>query len=227
VQPLLSLGLVFSLALGAVVDRRHPGRPLPGTVQWLAAGAVAAGLAVFLVGASPAAGSAAAALVPLTVCAAASLLLDAAAVLWARRPGRRHRPVVLGAAAGLGFGMSGLLLKQVVAVPLFSAAAAVSVGALAAVALSAFVLSQSAYQAGPLVASLPVMTVGEPVLAVLLAGPLFGEWPAPGPAARVAQLLGGLLLVGGLAVLARAGAQVAATTPVASSPASTRPAATR
>src|SRR3954452_4808211 len=74
VQPLLSLGLVFSLALGAVVDRRHPGRPLPGSVQWLAAGSVAAGLAVFLAGASPSAGSAAAALVPLTVCAAASLL---------------------------------------------------------------------------------------------------------------------------------------------------------
>lgn len=225
VQPLMSLGLVFSLALGAGVDRRHPGRRLPGRVEWLAAAAVAAGLAGFLLGASPAAGAGAAPLVAITLLAAASLLVDAAAVVWARRPGRAHRAVVLGTAAGLGFGTSGLLLKEVLALPVPSVAVAVSAGALAAVALSAFVLSQSAYQAGPLVASLPAMTVCEPALAVLLAGPLFAEWPATGLAARTGQLLGGLLLVGGLAVLARA--QVAATTPVASSTASTTPAATR
>jgi hypothetical protein len=69
------------------------------------------------------------------------------------------------------------------------------------------------------------MTVSEPALAVLLAGPLFAEWPAAGLAARTGQLLGGLLLVGGLAVLARA--QVAATTPVASRTASATPASTR
>jgi hypothetical protein len=223
VQPLLSLGLVFSLGLGAVVDRRHPGRPLPGRRQWLAAGAVAVGLAVFLISASPAAGSASAPLVAMSVCAAASLTVDAAAVLWARRPGRPHRAVVLGTAAGLGFGTSGLLLKQVLGLPVPSVAAAVTAGELAAVALCAFVLSQSAYQAGPLVSSLPAMTVCEPALAVLLAGPLFAEWPAAGLVARSAQVGGGLLLVGGLAVLA----QVAATTPVASSTASTTPAATR
>jgi hypothetical protein len=227
VQPLLSGGLVFSLGLGALIDRRHPGRPLPGRTQWLAAAAVAAGLAVFLLGASPSAGSPTAPRVGLAVCAAASLVLDGVAVLWARRPDRPYRPVVLGAAAGLGFGVSGLLLKQVVAVPVVSVPAAVSAAELAAVALCAFVLCQSAFQAGPLVASLPVMTVCEPALAVLLAGPLFGEWPAAGPAARTGQLVGGLLLVGGLAVLARTGPQVAATTPVASSTASRTPASTR
>jgi hypothetical protein len=139
------------------------------------------------------------------VCAAASLVLDGAAVLWARRPDRPHRPVVLGTAAGLGFGVSGLLLKQVLAVPVVSVAAAVTAVELAAVALCAFVLTQWAFSAGPLVASLPVLTVGEPALAVVLAGPLFGEWPATGPAERLGQLLGGLLLVGGLVVLARTG----------------------
>src|SRR3954471_9336099 len=84
VQPLLSLGLVFSLGLGAVLDRRRPGRPLPGRLQWWAAGGVAAGLAVFLVGASPEAGSASAPLLAMSICAAASLAVDAVAVLWAR-----------------------------------------------------------------------------------------------------------------------------------------------
>jgi hypothetical protein len=194
-------------------------------VQWGAAGAVAAGLAVFLIGASPAAGTASASLLAMSICAAASLVVDAAAVLWARRPGRPHRAVVLGTAAGVGFGMSGLLLKQVLGLPLLSVAGAVTAGELAVVALCAFVLSQSAYQAGPLVTSLPAMTVCEPALAVLLAGPLFAEWPAAGLVARICQLLGGLLLLGGLAVLART--QVAATTPVASSTASATPASTR
>jgi hypothetical protein len=227
VQPLLSLGLVFSLGLGTVVDRRHPGRPLPGRLQWAAAGAVAAGLAVFLLAASPAAGAPSAPLGLLTVCVLASLALDGGAVFWARRPDRPHRPVVLGTAAGLGFGVSGLLLKQVLAVPVVSVAAAVSVVELAAVALCAFVLTQSAFHAGPLVASLPVMTVCEPAIAVLLAGPLFGEWPASGPAEQAGQLVGALLLAGGLVVLARTGPQVAATTPVASSTASTTPPSTR
>ncbi len=41
VQPLLSGGLVISLALGALVDRRHPDRLLPEKGQWIAAGVVA------------------------------------------------------------------------------------------------------------------------------------------------------------------------------------------
>src|SRR4051812_25881127 len=47
VQPLLSCGLVLTLALGALVDRRHPGRPLPHRRQWLAPTPVVAGGGVF------------------------------------------------------------------------------------------------------------------------------------------------------------------------------------
>src|SRR3954463_12438669 len=44
VQPLLCTGLVMALALGALVDRRHPGRPLPHRGQWVAAVLVVVGL---------------------------------------------------------------------------------------------------------------------------------------------------------------------------------------
>src|SRR3954452_25081993 len=58
VQPVLATGLVFALGLGSWVDRRQPGRPRPGRVQWLAAVAVAVGLTAFLLSARPPAGSA-------------------------------------------------------------------------------------------------------------------------------------------------------------------------
>src|SRR3954447_17458848 len=53
VQPLLSSGLVLTLALGALVDRRHPDRPLPDRRQWLAAVVIAGGVVTFLLAAAP------------------------------------------------------------------------------------------------------------------------------------------------------------------------------
>jgi hypothetical protein len=110
---------------------------------------------------------------------------------------------VRGAAAGAGFAVTGLLLKQLVGIPLPSWAAAGTALELAVVAVTATALSQAAFAAGPLVQSLPVLSVLEPGLAVLLAGPLFGEWLQAGAAARAGQLTGALLLGLGLAVVAR------------------------
>jgi hypothetical protein len=207
VQPLLAGGLVVALALGAWVDRRHPGRPLPGRRQWCAAGAVAAGLAAFLIAARPTPGSATASPGAVAVVTVATLLLVGLAAGWGRRPLRPHRAPVLGAAAGVCFGLTGLLLKQAMGVPLWSWTAAGTGLELAVVAVAGIAVSQAAYAAGPLVASLPVTTVLEPALGVLLAGPLFGEVLLSGPAARLGQACGALLLCGGLFFLTRRGAE--------------------
>jgi hypothetical protein len=68
--------------------------------------------------------------------------------------------------------------------------------------------SQAAFAAAPLVESLPVITVLEPAVGVLLAGPLFGEVLLPGAGARLGQLVGTLLLGGGLVLLVRPGSTV-------------------
>jgi len=201
VQPLLAAGLVLSLALGAWLDRRRPDRP--GRGPWLGAVAVAVGLTTFLLTARPAAGAPTGHALGLAAVAGSALALGGLAALWGRRPTRRHRPLVLGAAAGAAFAVTGLLLKQVVGIPLLSWAAAGTAVGLVALGVVGTALSQAAFAAGPLVQSLPVLSVLEPGLAVLLAGPLFGETLQAGTAARLGQLAGALLLGIGLVVVAR------------------------
>jgi hypothetical protein len=205
VQPLLSGGLVIALALGAWTDRRHPGRRLPGRRQWFAAVAVAVGLTTFLLAARPSAGTATARPAGLVLAMVTALAVGGLAVLWTRRPERSHRALVLGAGAGTGFAVTGLLLKQLMGVPVPSWSAAGTALELVVVAAVGISLSQAAFAAGPLVDSLPVTTVLEPAVGVLLAGPLFGETLVLGAGARLGQLAGALLLGGGLVVLARHG----------------------
>jgi drug/metabolite transporter (DMT)-like permease len=209
VQPLLAGGLVFALALGSWVDRRHPERARPGRGQWLAALAVAVGLATFLLAARPAAGTSTAPAVALAVLAAVALVVAGLATLWTRFPARSHRAIVRGAAAGTCFGVTGLLLKQLLGAPVPSWTAAATAVELVAVAVAGIALSQAAFAAGPLVESLPVTTVLEPAIGVVLAGPLFGEALLSGTGARLGQLAGALLLVAGLVVLAGCGSNSA------------------
>jgi drug/metabolite transporter (DMT)-like permease len=203
VQPVLSSGLVLTLALGAVVDRRHPGRPLPGSRQWAAAGVVALGVMLFLVSASPAPGLPTGRPAVLVVAAGGAFGVLAAAWAWSRRPGAPHRALALGLAAGTGFGITGALLKQVVhRLPttwsaVWPALLMVVVGACSIVA------AQSAYQAGALIESLPSLTVLEPVVAVAVATAAFGEALAPGRLAHAGQAGGLVILAAGVVYLAR------------------------
>ncbi|MCU1671350.1 MAG: hypothetical protein JWP40_4277 [Blastococcus sp.] len=203
VQPVLSSGLVFSLALGALVDRGHPDRRLPEKPEWLAAGVVVVGLTVFLLSARPSAGRATGRPLVLLAVTVGALLLSAAAWGWSRRPRAPHRALVLGVAAGTGFGVTGLLLKDVVAHPLTTWWHSPSLAALIVVGAVAFPTAQLAYRAGTLIESLPSMTVLEPVVAVVLATVAYGETLAGGWAARAGQLAGLVLLTVGVVRLAR------------------------
>jgi len=203
VQPLLSGGLVLSLALGALLDRRHPDRRRPGRAEWLAAGVVVVGLAVFLVSARPSAGHATGRPLVLALVTAGTLLLAAGAWAWSRRPEAPHRALVLGIATGTGFGVTGLLLKDVVGHPVTTWWHSPSVAALVVVAAVAFPFAQLAYRAGRLIESLPSMTVLEPVVAVALATVAYGETLAGGWPAHLGQLAGLVLLTVGVVRLAR------------------------
>lgn len=204
VQPVLCVGLVLALGLGATVDRHHPGRPLPTLRQWCAAGLVVVGLVVFLISAAPTAGTATAMSRALPA-AVGTFLLVSGAVLVVVRSGRLHRPATaLGACAGAAFGLTGVLLKTVTAMPVASWATSRSVYALLGVGLAGAAFAQWAYSAGPLVQSQPIASALEPVIAVALAGPVFAEGLAGGTAAHLAQVMGLAVLVAGVAGVARA-----------------------
>jgi hypothetical protein len=212
VQPLLSSGLVLALVFGALVDRRHPDRALPDRLQWSAAATVALGLGLFLLTARPSTGVATAPLWKTTICAAGALVAASAAGLHGRDPSRRHRAFVHGAAAGLGYGVAGLLLKEFVGSSSGDWATWATLAEFGAVGGVAVLLSQWGFQAGPLVESLPVATVVEPLVAMALSAPLFAEHLAAGPLAHTGQVVGGLSLVSGVVALAWRTAQREQTT---------------
>jgi drug/metabolite transporter (DMT)-like permease len=214
VQPLLSCGLVLTLALGALVDRRHKDRPLPHRRQWLAATVVVAGVALFVLTARPRHGAGLAEPVRLLLAVAATLTLIGLGWAWAARPERPHRALALGIAAGTGFGMTGTLLKHVVHEAPTSWRGLWPLLLMVLVGACSIVSAQSAYQAGHLIESLPPLTVLEPVVAAGLASFAFGEALAPGALAHAGQLLGLLLLAGGVIDLARRPAPVLAEIPL-------------
>jgi drug/metabolite transporter (DMT)-like permease len=202
VQPLLSSGLVLALALGALVDRRHPGRPLPGPRQWVAAGVVVLGVAGFLVSAAPRPGKEFGSAPGLLTTAGIALFALAGAFTWSHRPSAPHRALALGLAAGIGFGVTGVLLKEVVARAPTTWSAVWPILLMVLVGALSIVSAQSAYQAGDLIESLPSLTVAEPVVAVVVAAVVFGEGLRPGWA-HLGQVGGLVVLALGVVDLAR------------------------
>jgi drug/metabolite transporter (DMT)-like permease len=204
VQPILSFGLVITLVMGAVVDRRHPGRPLPSRAQWASAAVVVLGLVLFLRTAHPRHGRGTGAADVLMTGGLAVLLLGVAALAWNHNHKRAHRALALGVAAGCGFGMTGVLLKQVVHAAPTNWSAIWPMLLLVLCGATSIVCAQSAYQAGALIESLPSLTVLEPVVAVVVASMAYGERLHPGPWWLVGQVAGMLLLAAGVTGIARA-----------------------
>jgi hypothetical protein len=204
VQPILSFGLVITLALGALVDRRHPDRPLPSVRQWIAAGVVVVGLVLFLGTSRPLHGRGTGRPMVLLAGGLAVLLLGLLALAWNHDKRHAHRALALGVAAGCGFGMTGVLLKQVVHAPPTSWSAIWPILLLVLCGATSIICAQSAYQAGALIESLPSLTVLEPVVAIAVASRAYGEHLHHGWGWHTGQTVGMLLLAAGVFGIARA-----------------------
>jgi drug/metabolite transporter (DMT)-like permease len=204
VQPILSFGLVITMALGFLVDRRHPDRPLPSRRQWLAALVVVLGLLLFLRSAHPRHGHGTGRAEVLMIGGLAVVLLGAAALFWNHRKEHEHRALALGIAAGCGFGMTGVMLKQVVHAAPTSWHTTWPLLLLLLCGATSIVCAQSAYQAGALIESLPSLTVLEPVVAVVVASRAYGEGLHPGWLWHAGQVAGMVLLAAGVTGIARA-----------------------
>ena len=173
VQPLLVTTVLFALPLGARWAGRRPRR---SDRAWAAVLALA--LAAFVVTGDPTAGADSAgwrAWLPAWVALGA---LGAVCLLGAVARRGTSRAVLLALATGLSYGVAAALTKGVVDLLDDGPAAVLTHGStylLAAFLVTGTVLQQSAYQAGPLEASLPAATVGEPVVAAALGVTVLGE----------------------------------------------------
>ena len=202
VEPLLAANLLFALPLAAVWRRQRLGRR-----EWSGAIALIGGLAGFLLAANP--GHSPVAHVPgqsWLIAGGSVLAVACVLVWWARRTDQTAEGTLLGTGAGVLIGLQDALTNR--AVPLLGHGLNAVVTswepyAVVAVALVSLVLGQSAFRAAPLTASLPGLTVAEPLTGIGLGAGLFAE-----PLRVTVSALGGeagslVAIVVGLLLLAR------------------------
>ena len=173
IQPIVATELAFGIPLGIWRRHRRAGRR-----EWTGIAGVITGVSIFLLVASPTEGNPnpsgfewMLSLVPVGAVAAVAVGFGA------RSTGPR-RAMFLGAAAGLSFGVLAVLTKATTYFLSADVAGAFTHWQLylaVAVGIVALVVSQSAYQAGPLAYSMPFVGVLEPVVAVVIGDTVLGE----------------------------------------------------
>ena len=207
VQPLLVCGLLFALPLGALLSRRRFTRG-----DGMGSAAVVAGLALFLVVANPGSGSSTASSVTWVMVSIGTAGPAALLVWWSNRRTGAVRASLQATAAGALYGLSAALTKTVAAVVtagggvthvVYELAVTWQTWALVATGIIGLLLSQSAFQAGPLGWSLPALTVVDPVVSIIIGAVAFGEPVNDAPAAVLAEAVGLVLMIVGVTVLAR------------------------
>ncbi len=206
VQPLLCTGLLFALPIGAAWEGRRLGQ-----LEWVAAVALSAGLAVFLIVGDPSDGkdfaSTRAWLLAIAVIGPTMVVCIVAAM----RTRNTARAVLLALATALLYSLTAVITKSAVVelgegLDAFVTSWEPYVGIVTAVL--GILLNQSAFQAGELEASLPILTVVEPFVGSLLGVLMLDESiTATGAFERVAVVAAALAAIGAIIVLARAAAR--------------------
>ncbi len=174
VQPLLVTTLLLALPLGA----RSAGHRLRAA-DWGWAVLLTGSLAVFIVTGDPTEGVDRAPLEQwLPAAAVLGALLAGCLVGAAGTRGHTTRAVLLAVATGVAYGVTAALTKGVVSLlddDVLTILTSWETYALAVAAVGGTLLQQSAFQAGDLGASLPAVTVGEPVVGVAIGVTVLGE----------------------------------------------------
>ncbi len=201
VQPIAATDVLFALPLIARRQRRRITRH-----DALGALTVTAGIVIFLAVSPPAGGVAvppAPSWVPALLAVGAMVAVSGVMALRARG---RPRVIWLAAAAGALYGLLDALTKSTVDLLADDGAATFTHWepyALLATGVLGALYGQSAFGAGALSLSLPVIDTLEPVAAVVIGATVFGERLAASPAQFALQLAGGAAAVVGIAILAR------------------------
>ena len=174
VQPLLVSSLLFVLPLGARFSNQHV-----RARDWSWALLLTAALTVFVLVGQPREGHYRPPVPAWTVALATSVPVVIVCVLAARRRSGRPRAMLLAGAVAVLLGMVAVLTKvSTHRLAVHGWHGLLTVPApylLVALAITVTVLQQSAFHAGALQASVPIMLVGEPIVAVLLGVVILGE----------------------------------------------------
>lgn len=211
VQPVIATELLFVFGYLALRGRRqHRVHPR----DWAAASGMAVGLGAFLFFAHPSGGSAANATGWLWILAAISSFAAAGLVAaMAVAPSGRRRPpspsrkaALLSVSAAIAWGFVAAVIKEL-SVHLGQGPYAVFTNwspyvLLLSGAVAMFLVS-NAFQAGPLAASQPGLTLVDPLVASLLGITLFGEHIRTGAPFLAGEVVAALLLVGSVVLLSR------------------------
>ncbi|MDQ2847534.1 MAG: DMT family transporter [Actinomycetota bacterium] len=174
VQPVLVVELPFTLLLGSRLLGAHLARRDRAAVA-----GIAVGLAGLLFALAPSGGDTAQVRVPVWLSGIASTLVAVAALIgMSRRRSGRTRALLLGAASGVGFGLTAVLAKAVTGAfgqGLVGVLTSWQTYLLLALGPATFFLLQNALQAGSLVASQPAMLLANPAVATTWGIVVFGE----------------------------------------------------
>ncbi len=200
VTPLFVAGLPMSIIGAAWADRRRPVR-----AEWMASMVIVIGLVAFIAAARPGPGHPRASGTEWTMLGVAAIASVGGAVLLARGAPRR-RAFMLGAATGILYGVIAAITERTGDLLNSGVVHALTTWVpytLAVTSIIGLLLNQSAFQAGELRWSLPVLTVLEPIVAIVIGQTLFAEHIASGPAAVAGQVLGLVAMTAGIFWLAQ------------------------
>ncbi|MHB8220133.1 MAG: DMT family transporter [Acidimicrobiales bacterium] len=201
VEPLLVASLVFAFPVSAWLGHRRV-----SGAETMSAVVVAGGLGLFLAVARPATGHPQASVVALVIMTVAVATLVAAAVLTAWKAARNATGLLLAAAAGLAFGFmaaaTSLSWQELSHGALVALTSWAPYGVLVS-GLGGVLLTQSAFNSGRLRLSLPMMTVVQPIAAIVIGIFVFGEQIATRGISPLLEVLGLAVMVGGVFTLAR------------------------
>ena len=198
VQPILAVELLFVFGYLAV---RTGGTRRTRWREWIAALAMSVGISVFLRAAAPTGGQEHAPAASWWLAGAGVLVAVVIAVAASRGGSPSHRAACLGIATGLAWGFTAAVIKELSS-HISAGPAAVftnwSVYVLMGVGALAMLLTSHAMAAGPLAASQPGFTIGDPVTAILLGVFVFQERLGTSPAALAAEVAGLIVLALGV-----------------------------
>ncbi|MGI9093506.1 MAG: DMT family transporter [Mycobacteriales bacterium] len=200
VQPIVLAELPLTLVVAGIAYHSFLDRG-----AWIGAICVSVGLAAVLIATAPSGGHQLNGSTRWLFACAASVLAGAVLVAVGLRFSGGRRAVLLGAAAGLGFGFTAALMKgAMLQLPhgVDSVVASWQLYTMVAVGIVSFYLAQNALHAGTLVAAQPPISMCDPLVSVGFGVLLFGEdlraglWLLP-------ALLGAIVIVIGSIALSR------------------------
>ena len=214
VQPLLVSSLLFALPLSAKLSHHRV-----SWADWGWALLLTAGLAIFVLVGQPHEGHNRPPIPAWTLALAITVPTVIGCVVAAHRAAGRVRAMLLAVAVAILLGMIAVLTK--ICTHRFAVGGwdgLLTVPApyvLVALAVAVTVVQQSAFHAGALQTSVPIMLVGEPVVAVLLGVVVLGEHLAAGGSAALALVVAVAAMVVAAVALGRDQAAESSSAPTA------------